>query len=1179
MAATLESLRADIEAAVETGFRHRLLARGQSRGMVWRDGILPPAAPNFSPQLSDDLLSYGYSLLLHGLRLLELQGDPSLARTAFEVAAEALEAVVARGPASGDRGLHRVVAAASYHLGRYSARAFSILHQDLADENFSVTERSLAKLMLRDLDGLSNDIASWFQSGLSADEVLIARLAQTAAGGNAEEDELEEGAVLEAVTSALTGNFMSALAAALLAFERGEEALLSEATQLLERGLKVAGELNHVTQWWCHRLAIHLLGGLWETSFHSVLPLSGQPGTDVGDWLSLQRLFVSSLYRRRKAEIELWPSQLQAATRVLDYGTNLVLSLPTSAGKTRIAELCILACLAQGKRVVFVTPLRALSAQTEVGLRRTFGPLGKSVSSLYGSIGASGTDIDALSTQHIVVATPEKLDFALRSDPALLDDVGLVVLDEGHMIGLNEREVRYEAQIQRLLRRSDAATRRVVCLSAILPEGDQLEDFSAWLTRDQPDGLVKGGWRPTRLRFGEVNWTGEHAQLNVVVGAETPFVPRFVVAKKPTKGRAKKLFPSDQRELCIATAWRLIADGQTVLIFCPLRKSVLPFAKCIIEMHKRGHIDSVLANPPSVLASALSVGAEWFGANHELLQCLKLGVAIHHGALPTAYRKEVERLLRDGVLRLTVSSPTLAQGLNLSATSLVFHSLTRDRDTIDVSEFRNVVGRAGRAYVDLEGLVLYPMFDEHWKRRKTWNSLIASDKGREMESGLVRLLAALLLRIRDMLKVTDLGTLVEYVAGQGGWDFPLLPIENAEQSQIERGKWNSHLASLDTAIFSLIGDEEVADSELASKLDEVLTQSLFRRRLARYDEATQNAIFGGLAARAKHIWSSTSSQQRRGYFLAGVGLAAGLRLDERAKELEELLMQANAGIELKDAQVAVQAIASFAEIALTIPPFAPTSLIDGWRDILQMWLLGEPVTSIKAEDSDEIISFIEQVFVYNLPWAMEAVRVRAAAHQVPFEDFEALTLTLSDFSRAHAVAALETGTLNVSAAVLIQAGFTSRLAAIRAVVDTQASFDSLSGMASWLRSDEVKQFSSLENWPTMEAHDRWLEFLEPNLARSEKKWATQAYTGSVKWHGPPMPPGRALRIGAGNGRERAVLTADFREVGTLLSSVNPARVGVLIATATGSAASLAMEYVGPDDLWASEPDGVPIRAQ
>ena len=68
MASTLEELQANIDSAITSGFRYKLLARGQSRGMIWRDGVLPEDAPNYGSELSDDLLSYGYSLLLHGLR-------------------------------------------------------------------------------------------------------------------------------------------------------------------------------------------------------------------------------------------------------------------------------------------------------------------------------------------------------------------------------------------------------------------------------------------------------------------------------------------------------------------------------------------------------------------------------------------------------------------------------------------------------------------------------------------------------------------------------------------------------------------------------------------------------------------------------------------------------------------------------------------------------------------------------------------------------------------------------------------------------------------------------------------------------------------------------------------------------------------------------------------------------
>lgn len=131
--------------------------------------------------------------------------------------------------------------------------------------------------------------------------------------------------------------------------------------------------------------------------------------------------------------------------------------------------------------------------------------------------------------------------------------------------------------------------------------------------------------------------------------------------------------------------------------------------------------------------------------DRDILKCLRLGVALHHGALPTAYRKEVERLLRDGVLKVTISSPTLAQGLNLSATAVVIHSLYRHGEKIKVSEFKNVIGRAGRAYVDVEGLVLYPIFeDAKNKKHDEWVGLIEDLGAREMEDGLIQLIFYLL---------------------------------------------------------------------------------------------------------------------------------------------------------------------------------------------------------------------------------------------------------------------------------------------------------------------------------------------------------------------------------------------------------------------------------------------------
>ncbi|WP_341668220.1 DEAD/DEAH box helicase [Alcaligenes sp. SDU_A2] len=1162
MAATLEELRANIDEATTADFRDQLLVKGQARGMIWREGVLPEDCPKFSVGLSDQLLSFGYSLLLHGLRYLDLGGDESVARRAFEVAAEAIEAVVARGEMTVERDFHRLVAAASYHLGRYSARAYSLLHSGLEDSNFSTIERCLAKLMLRDLDGVLYEVVEWHGTGVGTDEALFELLSHP--NSDAEEDANDD-SVVEVMALALDGSFMAAMSQILLALERGDDALVQRSKVRLRKGLGVAGELNLVNQWWVYRLAVHIIDGLWKTSFHVLLPTVGPPDAEIGNWNELRKFFIASLVRRRRAEVELWPSQLDAARRVLNFDMSFVVSLPTSAGKTRIAELCILACLARGKRVIFVTPLRALSAQTEVTLRRTFAPLGKTVSSLYGSIGASGADVDVLRTQHIVVSTPEKLDFALRSDPDLLDDIGLVVLDEGHMIGLGEREVRYEAQIQRLLRRTDAASRRIVCLSAILPDGSQLEDFTAWLTSDAAEGLIKNDWRPTRLRYGEVNWSKEAkaARLDIIVGDERPFVQKFVVGKTLTERKNAKVYPSTQTELCIFTAWRLMDEGQSVLVFCPLRASVIPFARRIVELNKDGLIGAVLEQPLSAISTALSVGAEWFGPDHVILKCLRLGVAVHHGELPTPFRKEIEKLLRDGVLRLTISSPTLAQGLNLSATSLVFHGHFRSGKTIDVSEFRNVVGRAGRAFVDIEGLVLYPMFDEHQIRRKAWSGLITNAAGREMESGLLRLMLALMQRIAKKLQTESVAEILEYVAGQGAWDFPVIEGEKASLAEAAINDWANHLVYLDTAIFSLLSDTAVADNDVESKLDEVLASSLFLRRLMHRQDGVRKVLVGGLKARANFIWSNSSPAQRRGYFLAGVGLTAGRELDEKAELLEELLLRADVAIDCNEPSEAIIAIVGFAEIVFKISPFIPRSLPNNWRVILQQWLLGDPVPNIEADDPNEVLSVIEHAFVYNLPWAMEAVRVRAEAHQ----DILSTDITLASYEGGRAVGAVETGTMSVAAATLIKAGFSSRLGAIKAVNDTNASFGSLRGMMSWLSLDAVQVLQRNPNWPTSESHELWLEFIQPHIDDNQvQTWSHKTYSAPVKWDAEPVPPGLPLLIGGGPGKESLLYTEDYEKVGEATYSFNKNAVGLTIAVSTAEPGSIHLEYIGPDDL-------------
>lgn len=1172
MATTVDELEASITQAVAAGFRGRLIDRGEARSMIWRAGVLPAGSPPFAPTLSYDLHSYAYSLLGMGLRLREQGGNQDIARAAFEHAAMSLESLLIKGsPNDEARSFHYAIAGAAYHLARFSARAYSVLIHGQRNGRFSPIERSLCHLILRDLEALEREILTFRTSGPGDDATIRANLEQqwNAIGDHDAFPETDgESYTADALVAAIIDTFLAGMGLFLFAIERGDQRFVDQARDRLRAGLQVCAEINLLPQWWVYRLTMHIIDDLWSSSFHQRLPLVPNDAS-AAEWSRLRRIFISLLFKRPRAEIDLWPSQLEAAGRAVNEAEDLVVSLPTSAGKTRIAELCILRCLASGRRVVFVTPLRALSAQTETTLQRTFVPLGKSISTLYGSIGTSDFEEDALGSRNIVVATPEKLDFALRNEPSLLNDVGLIVLDEGHMIGLGEREVRYEVQIQRLLKRDDANSRRIICLSAILPDGPQLDDFVAWLRQDGEGTLLRSAWRPTRLRFGEVTWGNARARLEIRVSTERPFVPSFLTARAATKGNRQAPFPKDHRELVLATTWRLAEDGQTVLIYCPERRSVEPYAKEIVRLHKQGLLASLIGDAEGKLATALAIGEEWLGHNHPILACLRLGVAVHHGALPTPFRKEVERLLRDNILRVTVSSPTLAQGLNLSATAIVLHGLIRNRLPIKPSEFRNVVGRAGRAFVDVEGLVIFPFFQPD-KQRPEWEALIAQDGTLEMESGVLRLAVTLLQRMQLHLGVS-LAQLADYVLNNAAaWNFPVLASESAEESSLQQRQWHQHLATLDTALLSFVGEQDVPDDQVALKLDQILSSSLWERRLHHRDQNQQVAYKSVLYGRAKFLWANTTNAQRRSYFLAGVGYETGRSLDSVAGDANDFLVHANGAILTGDAAGAISALTSLAQILFQISPFIPDPLPANWRDILRSWLSGEAIADVAGDDPD-VLRFIETGLIYRLPWGMEAIRVRAAA----CSDQISPGFTIDDFETGLAVPAVEVGTLRRSAAILMQAGFTSRLAAIKAVTETGATFEGRQGLQEWLRSEPVTALAAGGNWPTPETAEIWRAFVATFVPPDRAVWKDWNYAPSVTWEEGKVPvAGSAVRIVTSpDATADWVLSPDHELLGRLAHRLNSARKGLITATVHEDLHRLTVTYIGPSDLTPAQAAG------
>jgi len=1055
---TIEELSAYIENLLLADFRNGLADRATAWSMMRVNGI-PAVGVGFRRNIATDLAEYGFSILRAALKLKEKSGEQQLIKNAFYASGKAFENLV-RNTSEDDpnTGFFRVIAGACYHLAGYSAIAYSILNSHIEKgENNAPCEVALVLLILRDFNLLRTHIRVTLEE--AGDDVILAEL--LAVG----DYELED-----VVSDILNSSICRGLAYFDFALATGDIEVFDQCQRFLNGAVKLAADTSTVTLWWIAKLASSLTDELWQSSLHIRLPVN--PPLDGEEiYPSLRELFITQLYCRKVAEVELWPSQLEAAKRCTDITDDLIVALPTSAGKTRIAEMAALVTLSTDKRVLIITPLRALSAQTERSFRKTFSPLGFSVSSLYGASGLSSMDSDALKRRSIVITTPEKLDFALRNDADILNDIGLIILDEGHMIGKTEREIRFEILVQRLLKRNDAEERRIVCLSAILPDGENLADLTQWMRNDEPGAPVKFSWRPTRQLFGTLEWRNDNATLNYDHKKKQPFILNFV-QKSKVVGQ-NKARPASMHDLTIFGAWAFAQQGKKTLISITQANWVEKFGKVALELVDKGYLANLLQEPEKI-ARCVAIGKEWLGSEHPAVKCLEIGMVIHHGGLPNAFLREVEKLIAADVITVIVASPTLSQGLNINAAVLLVPYLTRSGIPIKGEEFANVAGRAGRAFVDVEGIVLHVIYDKHEQRKNAWNDLVAAARHRLLSSGLMQVIQEVIKRLTlgGVLKRADA---FEYLANsREGW----FTKSNGETADDLLALEND-VDKLDSMILSLI---EALDSDfevLPELLDKALEGSLWERQIARKDINYMKTQLKLLNARARLIWANTTQQRRKEHFSMGVGLDTGLLLDEIAEKLNDALDKAEAAALTGEVEHLCHELANLAEPLFKIQPFKPDGLPENWKELLLQWVSGVSIDIIGPQN----VSYIEDLFAYRLVWAIEAIRMRRVA-----SGWEPSSTT------GGAAACAENGVPLLMEAMLIRSGLPSRRAAIAAIEDSNADFIDLQGMRDWLESDEITELSLQPDWPSKETAPLWKQFYNEMQQPELKRWRRQEFS-------------------------------------------------------------------------------------
>lgn len=356
---------------------------------------------------------------------------------------------------------------------------------------------------------------------------------------------------------------------------------------------------------------------------------------------------------------------------VLD-GQNLVVSAPTSSGKTMIGELAALRSVVARKRALFLLPLKALVNDKGRQFELVYKAFGVR------TIEATGEteDISPLirGQYDIALLTYEKFAAIVLAYPHIVEQVGTIVVDEVQMITDQSRGANLEFVLTLLRTRQRHGTvPQIIALSAVIGDTNGLE---RWLGAR----LLRRRERPVPLDEGLLLHDGRFRYLDGDTGAEMYSEP--LVHRRFGKGTSQ--------DWVIPLAQRLVAEGKQVIVFRETKGEARGCANYLAE---------ALGLPPATDAIEALPAGDPSQASSDLRAALQRGVAFHNADLDRDERRAIEEAFRapNASLRVIAATTTLAMGINTPASAVIIVGLEHPGPTpYSVAEYKNLVGRAGR---------------------------------------------------------------------------------------------------------------------------------------------------------------------------------------------------------------------------------------------------------------------------------------------------------------------------------------------------------------------------------------------------------------------------------------------------------------------------------------------------
>jgi helicase len=846
-------------------------------------------------------------------------------------------------------------AAVCYELAGYQANAACIAKKLLEDSKEG--ETSLTKM------------TGWFLQRSFVRLNNISKVVQI----EPEIDNYEEFSLIETMIKAIIGKCFSQ---ALSFFLRGDKQALNKAIE----GFKVAHNMlatqGLVEESNLFRSLRSLLPVMRRRSTWTILPGFASNNPRWERYLKLLARGVGEDIYRGQSISELWPSQITALVEggLLTSSCNKIFKMPTSAGKTRIAELAIVHTLVNepGAKCIYVAPYRALVTELQMTFLNLFSDLGYRVSSITGTYESDEFEDLMFKEADVLVTTPEKLDLLLRAHPEFLENVRLFVLDESHIVHDRNRGIKFELLLTRLMRK--LSNTRFIFISAVVPQ-ETLEDFASWLKVSPNEDISTSKWRPSIQRYAKFEWKGQAGVIRYAAEEEIQklheFVPGVIRQRtfeyiKPETGRINhRKFPKPESKAETAAELALkFAELGPVLVFCSQTPSVRAVATALrnrvkLSLLSQEALPHFLQNTENTRSAILA--EEWLGEDHFVTMSLKSGVAVHYGPLPDVVRTAIETDFRQRKYRVLVATNTLAQGVNLPIKTVIVHSVWRYLDQegeqmmerISARDYWNIAGRAGRAGQETEGIIIHI---QRTMDAEDYNYYLSKRENVEpVESALFQ-------RLVDLLN--------------------------------ERLSEEALKTEIDPEILALLV-EEGTDTSLEGIAQNILKDSLV------YVQATRNELpierlNQAIVDTTKSIAHRVADAEHRAIY-SSTGLSSDscdrirAHILENESDVRDFLL-------CGEIENLTGIINLLLPILLYLPEMQSTEEFSGGvNELLKKWIEGMEIRGLMNEFEDQATSledlgrFIDNLFRYLLPWGISGY-IRIAAKlldidQTEFSDF------------------------------------------------------------------------------------------------------------------------------------------------------------------------------------------------